>query len=328
MRWIAVCLAVGAAHGVITTLMPRENEQIVGQLRVVRRDGTDVLLLGDSVTLTTSYSDTDTRTLGEMVTARLSPCRTTLTAGSSYHAELFEQIGRFVSAGAAPPKVVVVPINLRAFTTSAVFHPGWRRWLLQRMLRADSRLYEAASRPLEIFRWYEGTEGSVEEYFASPVYDGDRAVSTIGQLGVIGPDLRYIEPGTPLMVRSAVLMHYLQRITPADERVQAAVRLARALKSAGIKSVFYVTPVDWMASSSLLGPRVTDRIRENARTISDALGREGARVRDWSVVMDDTVFSWRTYPNEHLKDAGRLRLADRLASAVCEELGSGSCCGS
>jgi hypothetical protein len=328
VRWLALALVVTGAHLVIATSMPRENEQIVRSLRAVRRGGTDVLLLGDSVTLTTSYSDTDTRSLGDMVGARLPSCATAVAAGSSYHSELYEQIGRFVIAGARPPKVIVVPINLRTFTTSAMFHPGWRRWLLQRMLNADSRLYEAASRPLEVFRWYEKTDGSVEEYFAAPVYDGDRAVSTIGQLGVIGQDLGYIEPGTPGMVRSAVLMHYLQRITPADERVQALVRLARTLREAGIKSVFYVTPVDWMASSSILGPRVTERIRENAGTISDVLAREHVRVRDWSMLMDASVFSWRTYPNEHLKDAGRLRLAERVASGVCEELGPGSCCGS
>jgi hypothetical protein len=328
VRWLLLGLAVAGVHLVIATSMPRENEQIVRYLRGVRRDGTDVLLLGDSVTLTTSYSDRDTRSLGDMVRARLPSCATAVAAGSSYHTELYEQIGRFMIAGARPPKVVVVPINLRTFTTSAIFHPGWRRSLLQRMLRADSLLYEAASRPLEVFKWYEKTEGSVDEYFAAPVYDGDRAVSTIGRLGVIGRDLGYIEPGTPGMVRSAVLMHYLQRITAADERVQAAVRLARALRGAGIKSVFYLTPVDWMASSSILGPRVTERLRENAGTISDVLAREQVQVRDWSALMDDAVFSWRTYPNEHLKEAGRLRLAERVASAVCEELGAGSCCGS
>jgi hypothetical protein len=327
LAWVALAILVAGLHAIIVIRLPRENEQTYRRLREVRDGKLDVLLLGDSVTLTTASSDADTRSLGDMTQANLAPCTSRVMADAAYHMELFEAVGAFMSkAGRTAPKVIVVPINLRLFTTSAVAHPGWRRSELVALLKHDSFAYELVTRPLGIFKWYDRLEGSVEDYFRTPVYDGSRIVGRIADLGFVGKDLLYAEPPTPSQLRAAVLMQYMQEIRPDDERVKAMVTLAQTLRAAGIKPLFYVVPIDWMSLEAIMGTRVTERLRLNVSTLVRALDQEGIRTRDWSMLLEDAVFTYRHYPNEHLKQRGRQVLADRLSAAACEELGSAGCC--
>lgn len=301
---------------------PAGAEVDVRDLDLLRAAPTDVLIMGDSVMDYVAAEDTDHERLSHKIRVGLRGCTAVNLARSAHHAEIFEAVVSFVTANPSTrPKLVIVPLNLRSFSNSWIRHPAYRFEELRRMLSWDSTAYALAHRPLSVFRWYQGAEGSQEEYDRSPAYEGERVIATLGEMN----RLLERDDGSPearaRQLDAAFVLRYAQRITPADDRFEAVIRLARVLRERQVPALFYLTPVDHETAVRYAGPAVGGHIAWNARLLVDALAREGYAVRDWSRLLDASAFSWKLFPNEHLNETGRQRLGDVAAASARQELG-------
>jgi hypothetical protein len=328
LKWGVLCLVALLARAVFLWAHPSEPEREVRALDDLRAMPTDVVLIGDSVMDFIAGTDRDRLSLAQQVREGLRGCTAVDLSRSAYHPEIFEPVVTFVSRDPATrPRLVVVPLNLRAFGNSWIMHPAYRFEELRRLLVHDNPGYTLAHRALAGFKWYDGVEGSQEEYDRAPAYDGDRVIATLGEMnrrvlsGDSSPD------GHRARMNAAFLLRYAQRIGPLDPRVGAVVRLARTLRARGVAALFYVTPVDHETAAAFAGPALRDRIAGNAQVLVDALAKEGVVARDWSLAIGASGFSWRLYPNEHLNEAGRRALAGLIIPAARTELAAQPPCG-
>jgi hypothetical protein len=110
----------------------------------------------------------------------------------------------------------------------------------------------------------------------------------------------------------------MERITGSHRKVAAFRELARALDRAGMKAVFYVTPVDYRRYERYLGPAFLLQLRQNIAAVSGAIRAEGYPVMDLSEALPPDRFlgEEEIYPSEHLNDKGRAFVAERLAENI------------
>jgi hypothetical protein len=321
-KWAALAAAVLAIRAVFLWASPAGPEVDVRDLDLLRAAPTDVLIMGDSVMDYVAAEDDDHERLNHKIRVSLRGCTAVNLARSAHHPEIYEPVVSFVTANPSTrPRLVIVPLNLRSFSNSWIKHPAYRFEELRRMLTWDSVAYTLAHRPLNVFGWYRGVEGSQDEYDRSPAYDGDRVIATLGEMNR-RVDRDDGSPGSRAkQLHAAFVLRYAQRITPEDDRFEAVIRLARVLRERQVPVLFYLTPVDHETAIRYAGPPVGEHIAWNARVLTEALAREGVVARDWSRLLDASGFSWKLMPNEHLNQAGRQRLAALVAAAAREEIG-------
>jgi hypothetical protein len=224
------------------------------------------------------------------------------------------------------PRLIIVPINLRSFSNTWVPHPLYRFEEYQRLIRHDSLFYSLAHRPLAALRWYDGVEGSQDDYDRAPIYDGDHLV------GLQGPLAQTAFHGAggasrEERLRTAFVMRYAAHLRAEEPRVEALRSLALVLRDRHVAALFYLTPVDWQEARRLAGPSIVGHIEHNARLLTSVLTGTGATVKDWSLLLDHDAFSWDELPNEHLKETGRRELAGLIVSAAQAQAVSQHACG-
>ena len=335
MRVLLFGLLVACGHAFVT---PYVVDDMIGgvkltaqsdSVRVLRSERADVLLFGDSVTKYRMDSEPADSTLAGLLPPLLPSCRVSVVSAQAFHMQLFEAFGRYVShnPAATRPHVVVIPINFRSFTTVWTERPGWQFEVMRRRFYWDSFAYDMTIAPLSIFKWYESIEGRQDEFLEAPVYFGTRKVGTIGGIGLYDKTMAYRLENRDEAKRLGVITYYMQAVRPESERFQAMVRLARTLKSANIRPLFYITPIDWEQCRKSVGEPGVEQIKANVRAVADGLAAEGVRVRDWAMALGTSSFSYAVVPNEHLAPAGRAWVAQAIATAVGEELGPGGACG-
>lgn len=292
-----------------------------------RQVSTDVVTFGDSVLEHVDPRDVDRRPLSGQILAGMRGCTTANLAHSAYHPEIFEAVGRFVTRDPQTrPRLIIVPINLRSFSNTWIWHPMYRFEELQRLLLHDSLVYNLAHRPLSAFRWYDGVEGSQQDYDQAPIYDGDLLVGPQGPLAQIA----FHGAGgvsREERLRTAFVMRYSARLHADHPRVVALRHLAQILRDRHVPALFYLTPVDWQDAERLAGPAIGTHIDANAAMLAGLLRGTGARVKDWSRSMGHLDFSWDELPNEHLKETGRRKLAGLIVSTARDLLSAQNACG-
>ena len=292
-----------------------------------RRVPTEVVTFGDSVMEHVDPRDADRRTLSDQILSGFTGCVTANLAHSAYHPEIFEAVGRFVTRlPQTRPRLIVVPINLRSFSNTWIWHPMYRVEELQRLLLHDSLAYTLAHRPLSAFRWYDGVAGTQDDYDRAPIYDGDRFIGPQGPLAQI---VFHGAGGASRdeRLRTAFVMRYSARLQADHARVVAMRNLAQVLRERGVPALYYLTPVDWQEAERLAGPDVVGHITSNARLLMSVLGDAGATVNDWTRVLPHEDFSWEELPNEHLKETGRRAVAERVVAAARGLLSAQNACG-
>ena len=101
------------------------------------------------------------------------------------------------------------------------------------------------------------------------------------------------------------------------------VKLAR---DSGIELIFYITPIDYQTGEEYLGKSFYQRVTQNVDVIRSLLTREGVDVIDLSFDINTEWFTWgvdpndHLYPNEHLKEHGRKRIAEQLVKRLSQIL--------
>ena len=87
----------------------------------------DILYFGDSVLQRISRDDKDIKTLSEMVARRLEPVyKTCILAHSAYTPRIFLALSQVFKIMRNCPKLVILPINIRAFSPQWDCRPHWQ----------------------------------------------------------------------------------------------------------------------------------------------------------------------------------------------------------
>jgi len=280
------------------------------ELNRMLREGTDILYLGDCTDHTLAHTDLDKRPISQILREGAQGQNVQTLTHMAYHAGIFLEYARYLVKQPKPPKVVIMPINMRSFSPQWDYMPHYQFEIHKIILRGGlgKRLLYAFYNPLRVFR-YDFYSISREEYMAAPVYDGEQRVGTVADLTSLGR----IKNSAENMLKKFILS-YMYLLKPDHRKVLALLDLAQLLTARGIRVIFYLTPIDVQSGEKYLPNRFARRLKENTALIRQLLADKDVTLLDLSIGVGVEGFSWkdRIYPSEQLSETGRRYVAEEL----------------
>jgi hypothetical protein len=327
-RGVLFCLLTVAVHAAVTAflwpvqvveMVGRRHMQSVRDIEAVPADGSkEGLFLGDSVNFSYAKDDTDKRRMSAMLSERLPALHVVAVDHKAYHLGVFDAVVRNLVRRGRSPQLVLVPVNLRAFSSHWIHSPGWQFENLQRYLVWDSAGYRLVFRPLQSFRAFRDSYESQESFRSRPLRQGTSAPNTIGRILA----MQEAQRTDTAAMRAAVDLYFMETIDERLRPMQDMLNLARRAREAGIRVLFYIGPVDGETCDRYTDGRFSQQTDRNAEKIVAALQAEGAAVVDLHRLLPASAFAYRSpYPDEHLNQAGRKAVAEALADHAGRLLG-------
>ena len=307
-RASALALTIAALQLLVAAVQPMSVE--LQEVRALPARGVDVVFLGDSSVPPERGSLLST---ADLLQADLPGHRVGLIAHLAYHAGVYVAYARALEASAYRPKYLFVPINLRSFSVSWDRRPEYEFTSTIFALEHPGLVGRAIHHPLRVFKALDPPAGANDAFDSLTALDGDVPLGTMKELA--GPEYAV---ATEEHSRRIAAVHYMYTLRPDHRRVVQLASLAGRLRAQHIEPIFYVTPVDHQACSALLGGRFEARIAANIEVLKRELAAQHVELVDLSHLLDSSLFHWRAelYPNEHLVEEGRRRVAARLADRV------------
>ncbi|MCW2495431.1 MAG: hypothetical protein JWQ77_1355 [Jatrophihabitans sp.] len=296
--------------------MARLDDPDVRQLRRLVRSlkerTPDVVYLGDSAVSLVSPTDTDRRTLVDMVMAGLEPQTDVYGLhGAGYNPAMFTQYLRAV-AGMATPPTILLSLCVRLGTMPWNRHPYFaRRRSIDFMREVD------LGRPARIraaFPRSTGTEWA--EHLAR------RHHTWVGPLtvGEYTRPLKDPEASGFSPAESARLLYAYHHGGEVEQSYLDSIEeLGRSLRSIGCRAVAYQTPVPVQRGVEYFGADFSTLIRSNFAAMEAAyrrgLGPDAVVLQTGTVCTTDEFLD-PDDGSEHLNQAGRAKVATMLVHGV------------
>lgn len=277
--------------------------------RIVELDRTagELVYFGDSVVQTAAIGDTDPRLLPDMLSAELGePVVRVSQAATS--CEMHAAWLRYAARLAPPPRAVIVPVNLRAFSPHWERNPAWVFTDTAAMI--DHPLY---ARMLSVLEWDWGRPTD-EAFQATPVFVAGAEVGSVETLdaGSAG----WMPP--PEVRRSRYLVRFASDIE-RSRRLSAFEDLLHEANASRFPVILYLTPIDVDQIRDHLDEATFANVQANLEVLRAALRTtrwpsvdlsEAVRAADFDHPVGD--------PHEHLKWRGRMIVAEALEAALAE----------
>jgi hypothetical protein len=289
----------------------RSIPEMIPRISEAAQDGLDVVYMGDSCVIDIAPDDVDRRNLAEMLNQRLPQSRVESVAHYAYHGELFEGIGHVLAEGSAPPKVVVVPINMRSFSLIWDQRPEFQFPRVKFLLEHRSPWARITLKPLIVFRYIDTTPVTQREFEAMPVYVAMEKQGTVRDY-----DYPLGEHAHEDYFQKQFLYTYAYPLDKKHRKLQGLLQTIRILREAGIAPVVYITPLDYQSAVRYSGVLLDEQLNKNIQLVLEVFREEGVEVIDLSRALDPEAFCYDQYVHEHLDQRGRLLVVEKVAKAV------------
>lgn len=308
--------ALGGAQTAIYLAINGDARYVPAPVRAAwdaARRRTPAVYFGDSVIARAGENDPQGPTIPEVLQTLMPETPIAILAQGAYNPSVYRDYADWFLRRPNPPRLWIVPINLRSFSAGWVLRPEWQFRKERLLLQHDSLLFRIFFRPLQVFKTFELTPVKPKDFDGATVFDGDRPVGRVSDF--LAP------PGsesTPAAMERMLVLDYMASLHPEHPKVRGLVTLCRELKGRGLEPFFYITPVDYETGGRYVGKRFAAQIEANAGVLARELSAAGCPPRDWALAMRSDVFNWRIdkFPNEHLMRLGRRALAEKIRRAL------------
>jgi hypothetical protein len=278
----------------------------------------ELLLLGDSVSERVANEDTDRRTLHQMMIGRVPPTRTCLAIShTAYQPAIYRDLMEALARLPRSPRVVMLPINLRAFS------PQWHGsplWALSQEHAAIRAYLADPDRPIAAIADVEAGDGFFDQFdrtrvrlqLSSLTRNGDlRAISLVPTDNAAEQKVRY---------RELFAWHYAYAFDESHPKLVALREAIALIGKMNATAICYLTPINVEAGLDLHGRRFREVVAALAERIAGSLAPTldagGHRFADFSATLGREFFFKNNLATEHLNARGR----DKLAAAATELL--------
>jgi hypothetical protein len=278
-------------------------------------DGIDIINFGDSVLRDVHPDDVDKRYIPDMLQSLLLDYRLASVDHFAYHPDIYADFCEYIARQKSRPQLVIVPVNMRSFSPTWDLRPRYHFIKEKQILACDRPVLEAFAKPLFVLKAFDLQPIIYPEYINTPVYyDGE-------QVGICrdydNPDYKEYSDEH---IKNKILYRYMLPLSAEHRKVMSLARIARVLKQNGVKVIFYATPIDHQACKEHWGDEFTRHYNENIEVVRKALQQNGAELLDLSCELAHEDFNWNLYPNEHMKEQGRMLVSTKLAERIKEFL--------
>lgn len=271
---------------------------------------TDIVFLGDSSVYTVIPADNDKQTIAEMVDGMMPGLTLVEISHAAYHMELYLEFCRYISRQANRPKIVIIPINMGTFSAEWDMRPEYQFEKEKIILRGGFKkhLVLAFSKPLAVFK-YNFFPITRKEYLEAPVFRGGEQVGKVEDFNHSG-----FKQFTRQNIKKKIISRYMYTLKQEHRKVKALVEVAEVLKRCNIRALVYIVPVDHETCDSYFPGEFNSRLTGNVELIRSLLAARGIKLLDLSSALPADVFVYGNYPDEHVKENGRRRVAERISA--------------
>lgn len=278
------------------------------------REKADIIYFGDSSVYAEGKDDSDHRTIAGMLRDMAPQYSLESVTHAAYHIGIYLEFCKYIVRQRYRPSVIIIPINMRSFSTDWDRQPHYQYEIQRIILRGGllKTILLAFYKPLKIFK-YNFFTISQQEFKESPVFYGHRQVGKVKDFN----NSSYSKYSAKNM-KNQIIYAYMYGLSPFPQhrKLKALVEAARLLKKNNIKPIFYITPIDWETGEKYLPGEFRKQMGENTRLIVSLLSAEGVEILDISTALPTHFFYWHLYPNEHMNQRGRLYVAEQLSSIL------------
>jgi dienelactone hydrolase len=323
VRLLAFILLLALLQFTVSSVFPVEIPQEILHAQKYLSDQVDIIYLGDS-TLSLPAGEVTT---GEILQEMLPGYTVGEVSHAAYNLDLYLHYVRYIIRSVHRPQVIIIPINMRSFSPEWDLRPGYQFEKEKKMLTLGPFFSRILSRPLETFGVFE-PQISQDAFLNATVYNGDTPVGTVkdfesladqgalqelqGDTGFVYHDVLPSEENAEAL-QQALIYRYMHGLKPDHRQLQAMLKIAELGNENDVGILFYITPINYQQGQRFLGDAFSESLDRNASLIQSLLAN------DTGVTLLDLAFDLEAYAftdMEHLREAGKTYVAERLAGAI------------
>lgn len=273
---------------------------------------TDIVYLGDSSVYTVIPADKDKRTIGEMVGDMTPGLSLVEISHAAYHMRVYLEFCRYIARQPNRPRIVVIPVNLGSFSAEWAMRPEYQFEKERIILRGGLKkhLVLALSKPLSVFN-YNFVSITREEYLKAPVYRGMQRVGTVKDFNHSG-----YKQFTRNNIKNKIISRYMYAMNPGHWNYQSVSEAIDVLNWKKIIPVIYIVPVDHETCEGYFPGEFRKWLAINVAFIRMRLESRGMELLDLSTALPAEAFVYGSYPDEHVKEAGRRLVAEKISAFI------------
>ena len=280
----------------------------------------EVLYLGDSVVERIADQDTDRRSLGQMVIDEIAPnLNGAVISFSAYHISVYHAFLKSLEVTKKQPKIVILPVNIRAFSPQWDLQPRWQ--------------YKEELQALEVYR--KSSSKVIKQLFDDryfvPKYLQNKyrkitvnyplsSFSTIGQFLDIIESRPKNENAQHFRKKQIFIFNYAHPLVTEHRKLIEITKTLNFLFNLGIKVFVYITPINIDAGVKYVGEKFKNQILSNIQTLENVLlpyERNNSFVySNWCLEFPSETFFYNDLATEHLNQNGRLKLSKLILQEV------------
>lgn len=297
IKLILFFLIVGVLQFLVDSFAPGMSFDNLVRLDKFLKKSPDILIFGDSTNWYTAEDDKDKRSISMMLKKMIPQYSIASITHPAYHPDVYAAFCQYIVRQKNQPRVIVVPINMRCFSPEWDMNPHYQ--FVKEKIILEGGLRRIFYKPLRLLNILK--EVTRKEYLETPVYDGNRKVGQIKHIRGLNGQF---------------LLKYMYSLDERHRKVKSLLKIARLLSKNNIEVIFYLTPIDYQEGEKYFPGRFKKQLTHNTGFLVSLLSKEG--VLDLSMDLTSDYFAWKKKGsvNEHLNQAGRQYVAEKLAKAL------------
>ncbi len=283
-----------------------EYESLLSSLK----QGADVVYLGDSTIKRYDTQDKDTRSIGTFLQERLPETHVAEVAHEAYQAKMYAGFASAIARSSPPPRVVIIPINLRTFSPLIHKNPETQFAVDEAFLRlgVPGSLYK----PFKTFY-----QAPFHASYTDIPWTQEPVILDREYLGTVQDFLAFSSSTYSLeKERRRIALNYFLPIPPPHDYLSSLESISKTLLTKNIIPLYYITPLD-RERMQTFWPDTDTRLSRQVDHIRATINAEPrAYLLDLSTLLPSAGFIQELYTSEHLTERGRKAVAEALSEAI------------
>lgn len=267
----------------------------------------DIVLLGSSINMVVKKEDRDKRFISQMLDDELQDCKVVGISRPALTVGQFDDIIRFITKNDRKP-LYLIEVCLKTFSNTYE-EPNWGGSLKKEELVFKDNIETAFIRPRTIFN-YKLSKLTEEKYLNKKIYNGKKYLGTHKEI------LNRKESKEEIIANRYIIV-YGARLNSENKKIKELIKLIKFLKRKKIKSLFYITPVNYETGIKYLPDSFMENLNFNIEYLSNLFQTSDIAYINLSKEIPASNFNhlpW--FPNGHLDQHGRMSVAKKIKENV------------